>query len=98
MLNRFASRHAVMLCALMLFCIAIVACMPRNTFTPPPPVFMVLSATPDDRVHPTLTAVPTPLPLDLSAIEAVDWDIYDADPNHLWNRILRHFYSRTMDD
>lgn len=26
------------------------------------------------------------------------WDIYDPDPNHIWNRVFRQFYSRTTRD
>lgn len=32
------------------------------------------------------------------AIEAVGWNVYDPDPQHLWNRLFRQFYRRTARD
>lgn len=32
------------------------------------------------------------------AIEAVGWNIYDPDPQHLWNRLFRQFYRRMAGD
>ena len=26
------------------------------------------------------------------------WNVYDPDPDHIWNRLFRHFYSRTAKD
>ena len=46
-------------------------------------------------LNPTTQSESSPIPLDLYAIEQTQWDIYNSDPDHLWNRILRHFYSRT---
>lgn len=91
MFVRFVSRHAAVLYVLMLFSMTLAACRLRIVPTPTP-VFRVLTPT---YIHLTPTAVPTPLPLDLTTIEAVDWDIYDSDSDHLWNRVLRQFYSRT---
>src|SRR5258708_3870839 len=98
--RQLSTRHAMTLCVLILCSIPIAGCQPHNTVTPlPSPTFIVLTPSVEARIDPTLTVTPTaqatPLPLDLSAIEAADWDIYDPDPDHLWNRILRHFYSRS---
>ncbi|MBL8098156.1 MAG: hypothetical protein JNK81_03195 [Anaerolineales bacterium] len=29
-------------------------------------------------------------------VEVSAWDIYDSDPNHLWNRVFRQLYQRTV--
>src|SRR5262245_24569415 len=33
-----------------------------------------------------------------NASKEVRWNIYDPDPQHLWNRIFRQFYRRTSND
>lgn len=64
---------------------AISGCAPRSPIPPGQPA-------------PTATLIPTPLRLDLSAIEQAQWDLYDPDPEHLWNRVWRHLYSRATPD
>ena len=32
------------------------------------------------------------------ALNEARWDIYDPDPQHLWNRLFRQFYRRTSND
>jgi hypothetical protein len=31
-------------------------------------------------------------------LEKSTWNIYDPDPDHIWNRVFRQFYSRTAID
>lgn len=42
------------------------------------------AAAPVNEVHPTA--------------ENADWNIYDPDPDHIWNRVFRQFYRRTTKD
>ena len=41
------------------------------------------------------TSIPTSTP---NTLNEVRWNIYDPDPQHLWNRLFRHFYRRTTND
>jgi hypothetical protein len=47
----------------------------------------------------TQAATATPIPtLTFKALNEVRWDIYDPDPQHLWNRLFRQLYQRTTND
>ena len=35
---------------------------------------------------------------DSSPSEDIGWNVYDPDPNHLWNRVFRQFYRRVSQD
>jgi len=51
--------------------------------------------------HPLTTqeASSTPIPTSTpNALNEVRWNIYDPDPQHLWNRLFRQFYRRTTND
>jgi hypothetical protein len=41
------------------------------------------------------TSIPTSTP---NTLNEVPWNIYDPDPQHLWNRLFRQFYRRTTND
>jgi hypothetical protein len=48
---------------------------------------------------PTRETSSTPIPIStLNALNEAKWNIYDPDPQHLWNRLFRQFYQRTTND
>lgn len=36
--------------------------------------------------------------VNITTSETMDWNIYDSDPEHLWNRVFRQFYRRVSKD
>lgn len=40
-------------------------------------------------------ATPTLAQITQFQVEETNWDVYDTDPNHLWNRVFRQLYQRT---
>jgi hypothetical protein len=57
----------------------------KSPTVPPSVLTQEVSSTPD--------FIPT-----ADTLKNVQWNIYDPDPGHLWNRIFRQFYRRTSND
>jgi hypothetical protein len=68
-----------------------------RTFTPGPGSHIQIDLTPTVSGQlPTQTITPIVLPSPVSNSNGpVVWDVYDKDPNHLWNRLFRALYGRT---
>ena len=59
------------------------------------PGIQSLTANPVPTREVSSTPIPTSTP---NALNEVRWNIYDPDPQHLWNRLFRQFYRRTTND
>ncbi len=50
---------------------------------------------PTPATKPSLTPIPTSFP---NGFDEAQWSIYHSDPQHLWNRMFRRFFSRITSD
>ncbi len=51
---------------------------------------------PTDTLTPTIE--PSSTPTAIPTFTPARWDVYDPDPQHLWNRLFRQLYARTTKD
>ena len=61
-------------------------------------VFIVLAGCTDTLPPPSPTATATQITVTVPTIEESTWNVYDPNPDHIWNQVFRQFYRRTEKD